>query len=129
MNNPLRVVRESIGMSPADFAKQLGVSRAQVYQAEKGHPIKLPVRFMEGLRTLGVDPAKVSAEYDAYRAHVSPRAGIAEPYATYIEAADTMAVDMDMADLSAEDLRSAFNEAVARIRAARREAGAKNGAH
>ncbi len=64
MPNPLRQLREEMGLSQASFAALLGVSVASLWLAEHGARAN-PVRVFEALKRLGYD---VQAEYEAWRA-------------------------------------------------------------
>lgn len=65
--NPLREIRERLGLTRLEFAQAAGIGYNQLYAAEKSMPRKPNARVLEFLASLGYDPEEVAERYTAYR--------------------------------------------------------------
>lgn len=71
MKNPVRRVRQQLGLSVKQLAMAAGVSYATLHAAEAGLPAAVPGPLLDGLARIGIDPATVAAEYLDWRAQMA----------------------------------------------------------
>lgn len=65
--NPVRRVRQQLGLSVKELAMAAGVSYSTLHAAETGLPAQVQAPVLDGLARLGIDAAAVAGEYVAWR--------------------------------------------------------------
>lgn len=65
--NPVRRVRQQLGLSIRELAMACGVSYATLHAAETGLPAQVQAPILDGLARIGIDAEAVAGEYVAWR--------------------------------------------------------------
>lgn len=65
--NPVRRVRQQLGLSVKELAMAAGVSYATLHAAETGLPVQVQSPVLDGLARIGIDAEAVADEYLAWR--------------------------------------------------------------
>lgn len=65
--NPVRRVRQQLGLSTKELAIACGASYSAVHAAETGLSAQVPGPVLNGLERIGIDAAAVAGEYVAWR--------------------------------------------------------------
>lgn len=66
-DNPVRRIRQALGLTQNQLALICGCSAVKVYEIERGAPALLLPAIRAGLESLGIDSDKVSVDYAAWR--------------------------------------------------------------
>jgi transcriptional regulator with XRE-family HTH domain len=71
--NPVKRVRDELGLSRHDIAVMAGCGIVYVYQLERGSLTRVPESICKVLAGLGVDAVALGREYAAWRAELGEK--------------------------------------------------------